>query len=315
MKKNFAVVSITWMVLLGVWTFSSLEYISLADLGRAMAGVFGVESVSVEDLRSAYARAQAGGEKVKVLIVPGHDQRNWGTEYAGLREEELNRMVAEALAASFAENSAFEVTLLRDKNGYLADFEQSFEEQKEQIRAEVQRKKKIMNDLLAAGAVNRADGVPHNNAALSTALRLYAANGWANAKGYEVVLHIHFNDYGGRKKGTVGKYSGFAVYIPEAQFSNARASRALGEALVASLAKKFTPSNLPKEGGGTGLVPDQELIAVGAYNTLDTAAALIEYGYIYEPGLHDPARRPALVRDYARATYEALETFFISLRI
>lgn len=307
--KFFLIAALGAVAAFSLWTANTLEYVSFADFRRALAGVFGSESVTVTELQKTYADAVRGEGKVKILIVPGHDEQNWGTEYAGLREETLNHEAGAALAAAFAKNPAFEATLLRDGEGFLPAFEEAFQREKEEIRAEVGRKKKIMSDLIAAGAVNRADGVPHNAAALDTALRLYAINGWANAKGYSLVLHIHFNDYGGRRAGTAGRYRGFAVYVPEAQYSNARASRALGEAIAARLATSFPQSSLPKEGGGTGLVSDQELIAVGAYNTLDAAAALLEYAYIYEPGLHDPAKRAPLLRAYAAKTYEGIEAF------
>lgn len=292
-----------------VFVQSNLEYISFADFRRAVAGVFFVESITEGELQEVYAKAKRDEGKVKVLIVPGHDDRSWGTEFNGIREADLTMRIGEALAAEFAKNPAYEATLVRGRSGYLPAFEEYVAENKERIRAEVAAKKKIMSDLFSAGSVERkTDGVQHNKAALDVVLRLYTVNQWANENGFHLVLHLHFNDHGGRPQGKVGAYSGFSLYIPEAQYSNAKASRAVAEALFAEFSPVFQKSNLPKE--DAGLVPDQSLIAVGAYNTLDAAAVLIEYAYIYESPLRSFAGRQEAIERYADLTYRGVERFF-----
>lgn len=292
-----------------IFAQSNLEYISFADLRRALAGVFFVESITEVELKEAYAKAQRGEGKVKILIVPGHDDESWGTEFNGVREADLTMRVGEALVAQFAKNPAYDAVLLRGRSGYLPAFETYFTENKEQVRADIARKKKIMSDLFAAGSVERqTDGIQHNKAALDVVLRLYAVNQWANENGFHLVLHLHLNDHGGRPQGKVGAYSGFSLYIPEAQYSNAKASRAVAEALFAEFSTTLQRSNLPKE--DTGLVPDQSLIAVGAYNTLDAAAVLIEYAYIYESTLRTAEGRKEAIARYADLTYRGVERFF-----
>lgn len=287
---------------------SGLEYISFADFRRAVAGVFFVESITEGELKDTYAKAQRGEGKVKVLIVPGHDDESWGTEFNGIREADLTMRVGEALAETFAKNSAYKAVLLRGRDGYFPAFEKYFSENKEKVRTEVVAKKKIMSDLLAAGSVEHLEGVSHNKAALGVVLRLYAINRWANENDFHLVLHLHFNDHGGRSQGQVGKYGGFSLYIPDGQYSNAKASYAVAESLFAEFSPLFQKSNLPNE--SAGIVPDQSLIAVGAYNTLDAASVLIEYVYIYEPPLRTPAGRKEAIERYAGITYRGIEQFF-----
>lgn len=303
------------LIVVGIFAFSAdkFKHFSFVDISRSLAGIFGIESITESELKDAYKNAVAGGEKIKVLIVPGHDNKNWGTEYAGLREADLTAKVGESLAVAFKQNSAYEVSLLRNGNGYLPEFEKYFQENKAVVRAEMSNKKKIMKDLMSAGAVQKADGVQHNSAALDVALRLYAVNRWANENKYKIVLHLHFNDYGGRRANTVGTYKGFSIYVPDLQYSNARASLKIAESVFSKLSSSFAKSNLPKE--DAGIVFDQDLIAVGSYNTLDAVGMLIEYAYIYEPALHNPQTRPALLQTYAQKTYEGVNGFLTSQAI
>lgn len=290
------------------WASDTVDYFSFDDVRRAVAGVFFIDSITAGELKEAYAKALRGEGKVKVLIVPGHDNESWGTEYNGVREADLNMRVGEALTEAFAKNPAYEATLLRGRNGYLPAFETYFAEHKDAVRTEVVAKKKIMKDLLAAGSVERLDGVQHNKAALGVALRLYAINQWANENGFQLILHLHFNDFGGRTPRTTGKYTGFALYVPDGQYSNAKASYTVAESLFAEFSPLFQKSNLPKE--NAGIVPDQSLIAIGAYNTLNAASVLIEYAYIYELPLRTQAGRKEAIERYAEATFRGIERFF-----
>ncbi|TSC84508.1 MAG: hypothetical protein G01um101417_173 [Parcubacteria group bacterium Gr01-1014_17] len=286
----------------------NFQYVSFDDVRRAVAGVFFVDSITEGELKEAYAKALRGEGKVKILIVPGHDDVSWGTEYNGIREADLTMRVGEALSAQFVKNPAYEAVLLRDRNGHLPAFEKYFTEHIDAVRAEVVAKKSIMKDLLAAGSVERLEGVQHNKAALGVALRLYAINQWANENNFQLVLHLHFNDFGGRTARNMHQYNGFALYVPDGQYSNAKASYAVGEALFAEFSSMFQKSNLPKE--DAGIVPDQSLIAVGAYNTLNAASVLIEYAYIYEAPLRTPAGRKEAIERFADTTFRGVEQFF-----
>src|SRR3989338_3248509 len=71
--------------------------LSLGDLARMAAGVFFTESITPEGLKDKYMRAQRGGAKIRVLIVPGHDNEAWGTEFRGVREADMAAAVGEEL--------------------------------------------------------------------------------------------------------------------------------------------------------------------------------------------------------------------------
>jgi hypothetical protein len=95
--------------------------------------------------------------------------------------------------------------------------------------------------------------------------------------------------------------------LPRVKF-NSRASVALAKAVFPKLAKYFPVSNLPKE--NTGIVPEQDLIAIGAKNTLNSAVMLIEYGYMYEPQISGNLLKSAYMKELAFQTYAGIENFF-----
>jgi N-acetylmuramoyl-L-alanine amidase len=119
---------------------------------------------------------------------------------------------------------------------------------------------------------------------------------------------VHFNDYPQRKKSSPGDYSGFSIYVPEQQYSNSRSSREIAAQVSKQLGTYYPESNMPKE--GSGVVEDQDLIAIGSFNTLDPASLLIEYGYIYEPQFLNPVIRSKVIEDLATQTYVGIHNFF-----
>ena len=76
-----------------------LQLSSLKDARRFLASVFFTDSVTVQGLKDAYANAERGGGKVKILIAPGHDDDSWGTEFRGVREADVTAALGEKLAA------------------------------------------------------------------------------------------------------------------------------------------------------------------------------------------------------------------------
>ena len=64
---------------------------------------------------------------------------------------------------------------------------------------------------------------------------------------------------------------------------------------------------MPKE--DTGVIEDQELIALGSNNSLDGVGMLVEYGYIYEPGIVDISIRNKILDDLAFQTYLGVMDF------
>ncbi len=294
-------------IAVGSVVFVSQEF-SFADVRALAASVFFVDSVTADGLRQKYARAARGDSKVKILIVPGHDNGSWGTEFRGVREADMTAAVGEELARLLSADDEYEPVLVRTRQDYAKEFRDYFAEERTSVQAFVANKKQVMKDLIKAGRIHRATGVVHNTAPFDVVWKLYGVNRWANDHGADVVLHLHFNDYPGRTYHREGRYNGFSIYTPEKQFSNSRASRALAEAFFAQFSKFFAASNFPLE--DSGIVPDQDLIAVGAYNTLDAAGLLIEYGYIYEERFKERAVREAFLKELALQTYIGLNNFF-----
>ena len=165
-----------------------------------------------------------------------------------------------------------------------------------------------MKEYLSTGKVASNVIVGHNIAPSEVAIRLYGINKWANERAYDLVIHIHFNDVVRANRSKPGAYTGFSIYIPEKQFSNAKSSRAIGEAVRKRLAESYAPSTLPLEKGG--LIEDQELIAIGSNNSLDGAGLLVEYAYIYEPMLQKSTTRAVAIKDMAAKTHQGIQDFF-----
>ncbi len=272
------------------------------------ASVFFVDSITESDLKELFDRAQRGNGKLRVLIVPGHDNESGGTEFRGVREADMNVEVGENLFRLLSADAAYEPVLVRTREGYTPVFKEYFESQKKEIIAFLNEKKALMRTEVRAGTVHFLDGVVHNSAPNDVALKLYGINKWANEHDIHIVIHVHFNDYPGRPRHRTGRYNGFAVYVPDRQFSNAKASHAVAQALFAQLSHFYAESNLPVE--DSGVVEDQELIAIGANNTLDPASVLIEYGYIYEQRFLDADIREVTMRELAFQTYRGLNRFF-----
>lgn len=296
-------------VALGV---SVSSQISFSDVRALAASVFFVDSVTVDELAAKYSSASRGGKKVKVLIVPGHDNDSWGTEFQGVREADMTAAVGEELARILSADPHLLPVLVRTKDGYAKEFTDYFANESVAVKAFVANRRQIMKDLMKESMVLREQGVIHNSAPSAAVGKLYSFNKWANENGVDIVLHLHFNDYPGRGYGRQGRYDGFAFYVPEKQFSNARASRAVADALLAQFSRFYAESNFPLEKGG--IVLDQDLIAVGAYNTLDAVGILIEYGYIYEERFRDETIRNAFLKELAFQTYLGLNRFFGSPR-
>ena len=74
------------------------------------------------------------------------------------------------------------------------------------------------------------------------------------------------------------------------------------------LSKYNAISNMPKE--NSGVTEDQDLIAIGTFNTLDAPSMLIEYGYIYETQFADVKSREMILKDLAFQTYLGVQDFF-----
>lgn len=260
-------------------------------------------TTSSAELQAKYAAAGQGGEKVKVLVMPGHEPAFGGTELGLIKERDVAVDIANDLAAELRKDPRLEVFVARDKEAWAPELSAYFEEEWAGIERFVKSARRAMNLLLKKETIEeRSFEVGHNTAATDVALRLYGVSKWANENEYDLAIHIHLNDNAGATN-----HSGFAVYIPDHQYGNAEASRALGTSIANELNQFNASSTLPIE--NYAVVEDQSLIALGARGTADFASVLIEYAYVYENKISNDAVRPTVIKDFAHQTYRGIEKF------
>ncbi len=279
-----------------------------ASVRTQSASVFFVQSTTSEQIQNNYNNANTA-KKVRILIVPGHQPNIGGTEFKDLYERDFVVDIANALAGFLSKNARFSVIVARDKTKWNTTLESYFKTHALEIETFMQSQKSQMQNYLANGSILPATGdVPHNNATATSSIQLYGINKWAGENDVDITLHLHLNDYVGHRANRTGEYDGFTIYVPDHQYSNAEASKAIAKAIAVRLNSYHATSTLPKE--DTGVVEDQKLIAIGSNNSADNAALLIEYGYIYEPQFQEPSVRSVAFADYAYQTYLGLQDFF-----
>lgn len=217
---------------------------------------------------------------IKILLVPGHDNEVWGAQYGNTKEADMNLNLATKIFNLLEKDKRFEVHITRKNDGYTTEFAE-YLSNKEAITKFKEDAKVTRQKSITEGTFVKKPNPPHNPASEETSIKLYGINKWANENKMDAVIHVHFNDYPRPDIWTIGKYKGFAIYIPDDQMINAVESISLGENIFTELKKKYVTSTFEKELGG--LVPDQSLIALGANGTLieSVRSILIEYGYIY----------------------------------
>lgn len=281
---------------------------NLKSIKNMLAGVFFVDSTSTEYLVDNFKKAKEYKGKIKILIVPGHDDGIGGTEFNNIKERDINIQIAESLTNLLRKEKEFDVHLTKNKIQYNETIEKYISSNVSDIEKFSKEYKEIMNSLVNLGLIDNRQTVLHNQASSEIRTRLYGINKWANENKVDLVIHIHLNDYPRRNISVAGKYSGIAMYIPDSQFSNANASKDIAEKVFSRLTKYFPQSDMPLE--SDGIIEDQELIAVGAFNTLDPAVLLIEYGYIYEDQFLDEETRAIAITELATQTYFGILDFF-----
>lgn len=286
---------------------------SLSHLVTNEASVwFLEESVDINDLQGRYDKVKNDGgrskDRIKILIVPGHTEKNYGTSFNNLKEVDLNRQLGEHLANFFMREKEFKVTLAADRNGMNSKLLNYLEKEHLDIKEFEQFYKKTTEKLSNKGQIELNQQVDHNTASSEVVQMLYGINKFANDEDFDIVFHIHFNDYPGRNLNERGKYKGISIYIPEEEYSNGKASRPFANKIFERLTNFFPRSTNPVE--IDGVIEDSELIAIGAFNTTDPIALLLEYGYIYEPQITNPELRDATLREMAYQTFVATKSFF-----
>jgi len=250
-------------------------------------------------------------KKIKILLVPGHDDEVWGAQYGNIKEADMNLRLALELQKILKRDKRLEVYITRTTGEYTETFSE-YLANKEEINTFKENVKKQTAEKFESGDIVKKDGVPHVAASQDTAIKIYGINKWANENKIDAVIHIHFNDYPRKDKWVIGKYKGFVVYVPEAQLLNSKESIRLGEKIFTQLKNKYSVSNFTEEKGG--IVPDQKLIALGANGSLDknVRSVLLEYGYIYEKKFRNTKTRRQAYVDMATLIAIGINGYFFS---
>jgi N-acetylmuramoyl-L-alanine amidase len=251
--------------------------------------------------------AQASEHPLRVLLVPGHDPVNSGAYYSGTKEADLNLKLGYYLFNYLNLNPDFKVFITRDfntgeYNKYFTDYFDSASSSVQLFRQETGKK---YSDDLQSGRIAAIVSAPHAVAADDVAYNLFAINKWANDNQIDLVLHLHFNDYPRSNQGAPGKYAGVTIYVPERQMINAASSRVIADKIFRQLNQFISVSNYKPE--RVGVVPDQDLIAIGVNNSRKGASVLVEYGYIYEPAIINGETRSVFLEEMAYQTYRGLK--------
>ncbi|MCR4284063.1 MAG: N-acetylmuramoyl-L-alanine amidase [Parcubacteria group bacterium] len=308
-KNTIYLLLITGAILSGALILSGKsDALSIRPVENFLAGVFFIDSITETEMKDTYKLAEKEKDKLNILIVPGHDDDVFGAQFKGIKEADLNIELAEYLKNFFEKEKEFDVFLVRNKYGYNSIFSNYFNKNKDSIIQFISQYKNMMNTVVQIGLVEINNTVEHNSASEKTIIKLYGINKWANENDIDIVINIHFNDYPGRRYDKSGEYSGFAIYIPEKQFSNSKASMALAKPVFDQLKKYLPVSDMPKE--QNSIIEDQELIAIGANNSLDSAVLFIEYGYIYESQFINENIRKVALEEAAYQTYLGIKNFF-----
>ena len=259
---------------------------------------------TVSELQKKYTAAANGGTPVKILIIPGHEPDFGGTEYQGLLERDINVAIANQLAVQLRKDPHLSVVVARDSLNWNTDLSSYFANAWDSIQSFVTTHKQQS----PIDSLTPTFQAAHSSAPTDVALRLYGITKWANENGVDIAIHIHLNDAGDHIDGQVGNQAGFAVYTPSPVYGNSRTSRVFGSSIANELNHYNATSSLAIE--NLGVVEDQELIALGAYNTASYASVLVEYAYIYENKITNPTILPIVEKEFANSTYRGVEQFF-----
>jgi N-acetylmuramoyl-L-alanine amidase len=286
---------------------------AIGNAGVQLASVFYTHNaVTVSALHSDYVAAgqnTSAAKKVRILLVPGHEPDYGGAEFGALKERNMTVELAQDLQQILANNNRYQVMVTRNTQSWNPTFADYFKNDWNEIAAWEQAHKDEIANLTRLGQFHPVTPeVYHNNAPTDVAMRIYGIDKWVNENNIDIVIHIHFNDYPGHASGVPGQYNGLAIYVPQQEYANSSTTEVLADGIFKRLAKYSAVSNLPGE--SSGIVEDQDLIAIGAYNSVNAASMLIEYGYIYEPQFVNPATRSSAIKDLAFQTYVGLQDFF-----
>jgi N-acetylmuramoyl-L-alanine amidase len=247
-------------------------------------------------------------DKVRILIVPGHEPDSGGTGFGDFNERDLTVELGQYLQQFLQSDGNYQTFITRNTESWNPDFADYFKDNWNNILAWVESSKNNKLSFALIGVPTPAPRVVHNKAPADVALRIYGINKWANENNIDLTIHIHLNNYPRRYKQFPGKYSGLVIYVPAQQFSNSTMTHKIADSMFKRLSMYNPVNDLPAE--SSGIIDDSELIAVGVNNTSDAASMLIEYDYIYQPQFINPVVRSLALKDLAYQTYLGLQDFF-----
>lgn len=304
--------TITGILISGIFLVS-ITLTSLEISPREMfAGIYFVESTTTAELQTTYNNAKRINKPFSILVVPGHTKTSGGTNFRGVSEADINVEIGTLIVTELNRDPAISAKLARTDSGFAPELQNYFDTQREDILNFANYNKSITSALMKNGLIDSRKNVEHLDAPANAVIQLYGINKWANENSVDLVIHIHFNDHPGRRYNLPGKYSGFAIYVPESQYSNAKVSQDVALSISEKLKGYSAVSDMPKE---SAVVEDQELIAIGSNNTLDPAGILIEYGYIYESQYYVQEVRGLAFQDLAVLTAQGVFNFLNSSNI
>lgn len=242
---------------------------------------------------------------VNILIVPGHDDEHSGAEFRGVKEVELNRLVAQDLYNYLNKEPGINVVIAHEKNDYNVQLKNSFLSYQKDIEHFIETSMVNFSKKKKKNGIELENSNYHNTALPEVRFKLYGINWWANKNKIDFIIHVHFNDYPGRVWNKEGKHDGFSMYIPGEHFQNHKLSKTLGQSIFEELKKIRPISSLEYE--EKGIIEGYELIAIGPNESLDAGSVLIEYGYIYEDLFQDKTKRDITFDYLAYSTYVGIK--------
>jgi len=248
-------------------------------------------------------------EKIRILIVPGHEPSIGGTVFRDTNERDLVVEIGDSLKKLLETTGKYEVFITRSKTDWDPIFSNYFKTDWDEIISWKKGMKQTYTTMVSSGELQKPiTNVRHNTVPPNQSIRLYGITKWVNENDMDLVVHLHINNDAEHWDNVAGTYSGFAIYVPQPGFTNAEKSRAIAEKVFKSLRKTNSVSTLGKE--SLGIVNESKLIAIGAYNSLKVPGILIEYGYIYEPKFANKTLRPKTIKTVSEETYIGIQNYF-----
>ena len=256
---------------------------------------------------------ESHSDDFKIIVVPGHEPSDGGAHYGDLYERDLNVDLAERMTELMRSKNGYSVFVSRASGSWNHLLLEYFEKGRKDILDFKNRSQNLYRLFQSAGLITKVeDRMPHTEVSEEGAVRLYGLNKWANDNDVDLLIHIHFNDSNRKDPALPGNNRGFTIFVPESQLKNSSASKAAATFIYAALEKRFASQG--SNGHRLGLLEDQSLIALGAFNTLVSPSVLIEYAYIYEGILSSPEMREKTLSAMAEATAEGVENYRQNLR-